>query len=66
MNPVGGPRLPNPGAPLPTTAGGFNVQVGARPAGGGVEIGQFFPVTQPGLVTIARNVMRAIWDILRP
>ncbi|HYJ37953.1 MAG TPA: DUF4157 domain-containing protein, partial [Chitinophagaceae bacterium] len=66
LNPVGGPRLPAPGHPLPTVGGGFNVQVGSRPPVAAPIIGQFFPTAQPGLVTMLRNELQAIWNILMP
>jgi len=39
------------------------VQVGARPAGSGAEIGQFFPLTGD---TITARVMRAIKALIKP
>jgi hypothetical protein len=71
LNPAGGPRLPLPNTPLPSSNGTVPVQVGSRIPGGAApttppEIGQYFPVSQPGYVTIFRDELRAIWDILRP
>jgi hypothetical protein len=72
LNPTGvRPAMPLPDIALTTTAGGFTVQVGSRvprgsPPGTPAEIGQFFPISQGGLDTIPRAVMKAIWDILRP
>jgi len=66
LNPPGGPQLPSPGSPLPTTAAGRNVQVGSRTPPTPPVIGQFFPLSQPGLVTIVKQEMRAIWEILKP
>ncbi len=45
----------------PSVAGG--VQVGARPAGGGTEIGQFLPLTGD---TIPARVMRTIKALIKP
>jgi hypothetical protein len=56
-----GARPFKPISGTPSVDGG--VQVGARPAGGSVEIGQFFPLTGD---TIAASVMRAIKALIKP
>jgi hypothetical protein len=40
-----------------------SLQVGSRPAGGGVEIGQFYPLTGD---TIPARVMKAIKALINP
>lgn len=66
LNPPGGPRLPIAGTPSPTTGGGFTVQVGSITPPTPPEVRQFFPLSQPGLITILKNEMKAIWAILNP
>jgi hypothetical protein len=56
-----GARPYKPISGTPSVDGG--VQVGSRPAGGGVQIGQFFPLTGD---TIAARVMRAIKALIKP
>ena len=66
LNPGGGPRLPLPGHPELEVAGGYNVQVGSLPRPAGPFLRQFFPTDQPGLVSMYRNELQAIWNILMP
>jgi hypothetical protein len=42
------------------------MQVGARPASGGTEIGRFFPLPAATNVTIPARVMRAIKALINP